>query len=90
MFSNLARPPRPISDSLGLKPVAVTLMVISVGRAGDGTGAVGAALLPHAATLSVRMQPTAIGHQGTTASQLDLSELRRPVPTNQNLSRTAN
>jgi hypothetical protein len=64
-------------------------MVISVGRAGDGTGAVGAAVLPHAATLSVRMQATAVGQQGKTAWQVDLCKLRRLVLTNQNLSRTA-
>ena len=87
MFSNLARPPRAISDSLGLKPVAVTLMVISLG-AGGGTVAVGA-VLPHAATLNVRVHPRAARHPGTTARQLDLRNLRRPVHTNQNLSRTA-
>ena len=89
MFSNLARPPRAISDSLGLKPVAVTLMVISVGAAGDGTGAVGA-VLPHAATLNVRVHPRAARHPGTTPWQLDLRNFRRPVHTNQNLSRTPN
>ena len=57
MFSNLARPPTASSVSFGLKPVAVTFMVTSLGRAGGGTGAVGAALLPHAATLSATMQP---------------------------------
>ena len=60
MFSNLARPPAAISASFGLKPVAVTLIVISLGTAGDGFGVVGAALLPpHAAMLIVKMQPIA-------------------------------
>ena len=66
MFSNLARPPAASSASFGLKPVAVTFMVTSLGTGGDGFGVVGAALLPpHAATLSVKMQPRAICQQDT-------------------------
>jgi hypothetical protein len=90
MFWNVARPPTASSVSFGLKPVAVTLMVTSLGTAGDGTGAVGAALLPHAATLSAKMQSIAIGQQGINVWQLDLCELRGTMPTDQNLSRTAN
>ena len=89
MFSNLARPPTASSASFGLKPVAVTLMVISAGAAGDGTVAVGTAL-PHAATLNVRTQTTAIRQEGTTPWPVDLPTFCGPGPTNQNLRRTAN
>ena len=68
MFSNLACPPTAGSASFGLKPVAVTFIVTSLGAAGDGFGVVGAALLPpHEATLSVKMQPRTICQQDTTA-----------------------
>ena len=65
MFWNIACPPAASTESFGLNPVAVTLIVISLFTAGESGAAGVPEVPPQAETASVRDEPIAARHNRT-------------------------